>query len=213
MKADYYQVLGVSRSANFITLRQAFRARVMEHHPDRGGSHDAMVCINEAYAILADPLRRRRYDAACKATAPNDVREHAAVDVRDARVHAADYPAQWGDVETWLSRMLDDFTDTRYDEVTPFGSYPLPTAGGSVSGFFFILLGAAAGVMFGTVPLSYLINENNVPMNLYMLLMLGAPLVIGAWAGSHLHRGLGAGVAWARRKRVSDRSAGQRDRS
>ena len=35
---DYYNVLGVSRSANDSDLKKAFKKKSMEHHPDRGGN-------------------------------------------------------------------------------------------------------------------------------------------------------------------------------
>lgn len=81
----------------------------------------------------------------------------------------------------------------------------LPTARSSISGFFFILLGAVAGAMFGTIPLVFGIQENSVRMNLFTWLMLGMPLFVGAWLGSYLHRSVGGGLAWARRRHARRR--------
>jgi curved DNA-binding protein CbpA len=52
MQHDYYQVLGVDLNASFETIRDAYRQRAMKCHPDRGGSHQQMVLINEAWEIL-----------------------------------------------------------------------------------------------------------------------------------------------------------------
>jgi molecular chaperone DnaJ len=62
---DYYHVLGVSRDANAKTIKNAFRALALEHHPDRSREADAgerFKEIAEAYAVLSDPQRRAEYD-------------------------------------------------------------------------------------------------------------------------------------------------------
>ncbi len=67
MKRDYYEVLGVDRNADEAAIRQAYRRLAIKCHPDRnpGDSHavERMKEINEAYAILIDPEKRRLYDA------------------------------------------------------------------------------------------------------------------------------------------------------
>lgn len=63
---DYYEILGVTRTADDAGLKSAFRKLAMEHHPDRnGGCEDAsgrFKEINEAYSILSDPQKRAAYD-------------------------------------------------------------------------------------------------------------------------------------------------------
>lgn len=63
---DYYEILGVDRSADDAALKSAFRKMAMVHHPDRnGGSEEASARfkeINEAYSILSDPQKRAAYD-------------------------------------------------------------------------------------------------------------------------------------------------------
>ena len=65
-KRDYYEVLGVDRSADADGLKKAFRKLAMQHHPDRNpGDHAAEERFkeaSEAYEILSDPDRRARYD-------------------------------------------------------------------------------------------------------------------------------------------------------
>ena len=59
---DPYSTLGVPRDANEATIRRAFRKQARRAHPDGGGSDDAFNQLKNAYDILSDPERRRRYD-------------------------------------------------------------------------------------------------------------------------------------------------------
>jgi molecular chaperone DnaJ len=63
---DYYDILGVDRSADDAGLKSAFRKLAMEHHPDRnGGCEDSASRfkeINEAYSVLSDKQKRAAYD-------------------------------------------------------------------------------------------------------------------------------------------------------
>jgi molecular chaperone DnaJ len=64
-KQDYYDVLGVARSATQEDVKKAFRRLAMKFHPDRNKSDDAherFKSINEAYEVLSDPERRAVYD-------------------------------------------------------------------------------------------------------------------------------------------------------
>ncbi|OGL65586.1 molecular chaperone DnaJ [Candidatus Uhrbacteria bacterium RIFCSPLOWO2_01_FULL_47_24] len=59
---DYYDILGVSRSASQQEIKEAFRKKAMEHHPDRGGDAAKFKEINEAYQALGDAQTRAQYD-------------------------------------------------------------------------------------------------------------------------------------------------------
>ena len=65
-KRDYYDVLGVARSADEKDLKSAFRKLAMQFHPDRNpGDHEAEAKfkeVNEAYEALKDPQKRAAYD-------------------------------------------------------------------------------------------------------------------------------------------------------
>ncbi|MBT8496137.1 MAG: DnaJ domain-containing protein [Deltaproteobacteria bacterium] len=64
-KRDYYEVLGVSKSADDADLKRAYREQARKYHPDiseQVGAEDKFKEINEAYAVLSDPQRRARYD-------------------------------------------------------------------------------------------------------------------------------------------------------
>ena len=211
MGHDYYKILGVTPAANFDAIKRAFRARVKEHHPDRpGGSHEAMILVTEAWEILSDPDRRRRYDAARVPAAALVVRESAAEDARQAHEQAEHYPRQWAEVERWLNMLASDFTDARYGEVHVFGGYSIPTAGDSVSGFVFIVMGAAVGLVV-SVPLFFWLQQNHVSMNPWVLAALAAPPLGGAWIGSAVHRAVGARVSRIVRGRTTVRDATTRN--
>jgi molecular chaperone DnaJ len=62
---DYYDVLGVERSADAADLKRAYRKLAMEYHPDRNQSTDAAEKfkeINQAYEVLSDDQKRAAYD-------------------------------------------------------------------------------------------------------------------------------------------------------
>jgi len=64
-KRDYYEVLGVDKSADEKDLKNAFRSLARKYHPDRSTEDDAeekFKEIQEAYAVLSDPEKRQMYD-------------------------------------------------------------------------------------------------------------------------------------------------------
>ncbi|HSX44423.1 MAG TPA: molecular chaperone DnaJ [Candidatus Saccharimonadales bacterium] len=61
-KRDYYEVLGVGKSASADEIKKAFRKAAIEHHPDRGGEETKFKEVNEAYEVLKDADKRKRYD-------------------------------------------------------------------------------------------------------------------------------------------------------
>ena len=65
MARDYYEVLGVPRTASAEELQQAYRRLARRHHPDVNkdpGAEDRFKEVNEAYQVLSDPDTRARYD-------------------------------------------------------------------------------------------------------------------------------------------------------
>ena len=62
-KRDYYEVLGVSKTASPDEIKKAFRKAAVQHHPDKeGGDETKFKEINEAYEVLKDQQKRQRYD-------------------------------------------------------------------------------------------------------------------------------------------------------
>lgn len=64
-KKDYYEVLGVSKTASEEEIKRAFRKLAKQYHPDvnkEEGAEEKFKEIGEAYAILSDPEKRRQYD-------------------------------------------------------------------------------------------------------------------------------------------------------
>jgi molecular chaperone DnaJ len=70
MSQDYYELLGVSRTASADDIKKAFRKLAMQHHPDRNRgdkesekeSEKKFKAVNHAYDILKDPEKRAAYD-------------------------------------------------------------------------------------------------------------------------------------------------------
>ncbi len=63
---DYYETLGVSKSASADEIKSAFRKLARKHHPDvakdKKAAEEKFKQINEAYEVLSDPEKRQKYD-------------------------------------------------------------------------------------------------------------------------------------------------------
>ena len=63
---DYYSILGISKTASPEEIKQAFRKLARKYHPDvNPGNKQAEARfkeINEAYEVLSDPDKRKKYD-------------------------------------------------------------------------------------------------------------------------------------------------------
>ena len=65
-KRDYYEVLGVSKTASADEIKKSYRKLALKYHPDRNKGNketeDRFKEAAEAYAILSDPQKRAQYD-------------------------------------------------------------------------------------------------------------------------------------------------------
>jgi curved DNA-binding protein CbpA len=63
---DYYEVLGIAPDASLEEIKRAYHRLAFQCHPDRNWesekAHEEMERINEAFAVLSDPIKRREYD-------------------------------------------------------------------------------------------------------------------------------------------------------
>lgn len=65
MNKDFYEVLGLSKSASADEIKKAYRKLALEYHPDRNKSKDAgekFKEVTKAYEVLSDPQKRQTYD-------------------------------------------------------------------------------------------------------------------------------------------------------
>lgn len=62
MTEDFYSILGVAQDATSVAIKQAFRRKARELHPDAGGSPEAFSRLKAAFDCLVDPVRRAQYD-------------------------------------------------------------------------------------------------------------------------------------------------------
>ena len=65
-KKDYYEILGVQKTASEDDMKKAYRKLALKYHPDRNPGNkqaeEQFKEINEAYAVLSDKDKRKEYD-------------------------------------------------------------------------------------------------------------------------------------------------------
>ena len=66
MTDDYYSILGVSKNANDVDIKKAYRKLAIKHHPDKNkddkASEETFKKLGEAYSVLSDSEKRNQYD-------------------------------------------------------------------------------------------------------------------------------------------------------
>ena len=65
-KRDYYEVLEISKTATEVEIKRAYRKKAIQFHPDKNPgdktAEEKFKEAAEAYEVLSDPEKRRRYD-------------------------------------------------------------------------------------------------------------------------------------------------------
>jgi DnaJ-class molecular chaperone len=70
LQPSFYEVLEISSGASPEVIKAAYRALMEKHHPDKNPDHRGAIAqeiscrLNQAYAVLSDPQKRRDYDLA-----------------------------------------------------------------------------------------------------------------------------------------------------
>ncbi|MBU6330207.1 MAG: J domain-containing protein [Acidobacteria bacterium] len=171
---DHYAVLGVAESASTAEIRRAYLGLARTHHPDFHESTDAasrsanereMQRINQAWTVLSDPDRRRRYD---------EQRRTPMVEER-FRPAPADYTfVPFDDDDTDYAALIDDAVE---GTGVPAWMQLLPVL---------LLLGGIAGIILGVmVNLSVLLSLGLIGMVLGGLGFLASPALAIARSRSH----------------------------
>jgi curved DNA-binding protein CbpA len=182
---DPYAVLGVDPGASLDEIRRAYRARVMQCHPDRGGTPEAMIAVAEAWEVLSDgdaraavdQARRQRQDVAAQAR--SDAARQA------ARTRAESYARAWDSLRQRVSQVAGDFATAEYRPAQAHPGLSFPMAFGSISGRVFSIGGFAVGLAVG---IALVVGQQKSFVG-QQFLPIGFASA-GGWIGSRTHRGL-----------------------
>jgi len=84
----YYDLLGISKTANEADIKKAFRKQAMVHHPDKGGDPEMFKLISKAHEVLSNPDKRALYDQGGEEAVDNagnnaSTSQHAHMDIFD----------------------------------------------------------------------------------------------------------------------------------
>jgi curved DNA-binding protein CbpA len=114
---DYYGVLGVQNNATVSEIHKAYWHLASRCHPDKGGRHEEMVQLVEAWKILSDPDKRARYDQLVKYRHDGWRSRQFKDDVQDARKHAKeDVVRSWAEFESIYQKAFYTFNQDFYGE-------------------------------------------------------------------------------------------------
>ncbi|MBW1785082.1 MAG: J domain-containing protein [Deltaproteobacteria bacterium] len=137
---DFYQILGVTESTSGDEIRNAYRRLAFQYHPDRNKENAAaaerMKAINEAYAILSDPQKKKTYDSMKKAYGSNAYGQFR-------QTYSQQDIFRGSDIDQVLEEMGKLFGFRGFDDIFKefYGSgyqhFKFQRAGGTAKGFVF----------------------------------------------------------------------------
>src|ERR1700688_1059234 len=94
---DYYKTLGVDRKASEADIKSAYRKLARKYHPDVNPNNKKAEAQfkedNEAYQVLSDPEKRRKYDQLGAVWSTGSIRKRSCAATRRARVRVPTAPA------------------------------------------------------------------------------------------------------------------------
>ncbi|MFF7262445.1 DnaJ C-terminal domain-containing protein [Streptomyces sp. NPDC008159] len=136
MAQDFYEVLGVSRTASQDDIQQAYRKLARKYHPDVNkdpGAEERFKDLNEAYSVLSDPRTRARYDRFGEdfRRVPEDWEERVGAGAGPGGGFRARRTAGAGGPRVRYTGFGDDFAGEGIDIEDLFGSF---FAGGAAPG-------------------------------------------------------------------------------
>jgi DnaJ-class molecular chaperone len=86
MKYNLYSTLGVKPKATMTEIKKSYRKIAMENHPDKNPNNKAaakkMLDANEAYEVLSDPIKKKKYDDALMAHLQSEINKEKAKQAR-----------------------------------------------------------------------------------------------------------------------------------
>lgn len=114
---DYYGLLGIPRNSTVSEIHKAYWHKASRCHPDRGGNHEEMVQVVEAWKILSDPGKRARYDQLLKYRYDGWHNKKFNDDVQDAHKRAKDDAGRsWAEFEEIYQKAFYIFNQDFYGE-------------------------------------------------------------------------------------------------
>ncbi|MFJ6930541.1 DnaJ C-terminal domain-containing protein [Streptomyces nigra] len=128
MAQDFYEVLGVSRTASQDEIQQAYRKLARKYHPDVNkdpGAEERFKDLNEAYSVLSDPKTRARYDRFGEdyRRVPEDWEERVGAGAGPGGGFRARRTASAGGPRVRYTGFGDDFAGEGIDIEDLFGSF------------------------------------------------------------------------------------------
>lgn len=111
---DYYGLLEIPTSSGISDIHKAYWRKASQYHPDKGGTHEKMIQIAEAWKMLSDPAKRARYDQIRRYQQDGWHSRKFDQDVQEARKNAETYARSWTDFEEIYQKAFYTFNQDFY---------------------------------------------------------------------------------------------------